>query len=152
MHCITKNHPLCMFFEFVTCCVCVKYVSLTAVKVFGGKSALTWLHVFSWCTVPVNLDVCILHISSSNFVRVLNKLLLLSYCVLSAFVRWSFCLHLVCKEHLSWISQATEIHISDVKYKSEVSYELLMVVQWGNVPFHKTIWGSYKNSFLRMYL
>lgn len=90
MHCITKNHLLCMFFEFVTCCVYVKYVSLTAVKVFGGKSALTWLHVFSWCTVPVNLDVCILHISSSNFVRVLNKLLLLSYWVLSAFVQWSF--------------------------------------------------------------
>ena len=56
MHCITKNHLLYMFvcfclfvcffslfyfilifFGFVTCCVPVKYVSLTAVKVLGGK-------------------------------------------------------------------------------------------------------------------
>lgn len=40
MHCITKNHLLCMFFEFVTCCVYVKYVSLTAVKVFGENQHL----------------------------------------------------------------------------------------------------------------
>lgn len=50
-HCITKNHLLCTFFlffffflgfllEFVTRCVAVKSVSLTAVKVLGENQCL----------------------------------------------------------------------------------------------------------------
>lgn len=59
-------------------------MSLTAVTMGGGggeKAVLLtgFKSVFSWCTVHVNLDVCILHISSADFVRLLNKLLLLSY-------------------------------------------------------------------------
>lgn len=51
-HCITKNHLLCMcFFEFVTCCVSVKYVSLTAVEVCRGISAyLTSSVSMVYCT------------------------------------------------------------------------------------------------------
>lgn len=40
---------------------------------FAGQSVLTWLQVFPWCTVPVNLDVRILHISSANFVWLLEQ-------------------------------------------------------------------------------
>lgn len=42
-----------------------------------------------------------------------------------------------CIRNMSLDSHATEIHISDVKYKSEVSYELLMVVQQGTSLFIK---------------
>lgn len=67
-----------------------------------------------------NLDVRVLHNSSSNFVRLLNELLLWRYWVLSAFVKWYAFVFTYCSvwKTPAWIYDLSEI-------QREVSYERL---------------------------
>ncbi|MEQ2192795.1 hypothetical protein XENOCAPTIV_017398 [Xenoophorus captivus] len=74
-------------------------------------SVLIGLQMFPWCTVHVRLDVCILHNSSSDYVSLLKKLLLLRYESCLLLYSEAFCLHLVYKDHYFEYHKGAEIHI-----------------------------------------